>query len=167
MPSSRSGSASLTLMNVGAKPCTSASVAKDGDDVVAVGTDELHLDSVAVRHRLELSGLDPQTVERRHVSGVESCIEILELGRHCEGRLGIGDLDQALAAVDVAQRAPRDAAQRSLDARVETVIVLHVGLGHWLRVGRHLTLLHSCGHTNDRSFNGAVFVAAVLFDGRH
>lgn len=32
-----------------------------GDDLVAVGTDELDLDGVAVRHRRELSGLDLQS----------------------------------------------------------------------------------------------------------
>ncbi len=108
-----------------------------GDDDVVVGTNELNLDRVAVRHRRELSGLDPQTVERRHVSGVESCVESLELGRHCQSRLGIGDLDQALAAVDVVQWARRDVAQGSLDARVQTVIVLHVRMGHCPRVDRH------------------------------
>src|SRR5262249_10261989 len=113
-----------------------------GDDVVAVGTDELDLDGVAVRHRRELSGLDPQTVERSDVSGIKSCVETLELGRQCSGRFGIGDLDEALAAVDVVQRTWRDAAQSSLDARIEAVIILDVRSGHRLRVGRHLTLLY-------------------------
>ena len=107
------------------------------DDVVAVGTDELHLDEVAVRRRHELSGLDSQTVERRNVHGVETCVEVLELGRHRHGRLRIGDLDQSLAAVDVVHRARRNVAQGPLDPRVETVIVLHVGMRRWARLGRH------------------------------